>query len=580
MSIVLDDDQARALDLMKSGANVFLTGKAGTGKSAVLGEFREWCRNNGNSCVFLASTGVAALNIGGSTIHSFLQLAPTLQTPDTVGPFRSGRSDKARVIEMTRAIVIDEISMVRSDLFAAIDWRLRSLSRGANREKPFGGKQMIVVGDFFQLPPVVSTKDVIALLNRAKPEEKEEFFRRWMKSLLELSDNEIFLFLPVVLGVDNPSTEQIAAIREAPDLFRSKLEAFLFSAGGPDKVDEFFEQLRREAPDVNYGYSVSSEYLLDVQFGGTFAFQARQWNRDWETNLWHAAGFRPVMLGISHRQADDRTFGAACDAVRADALDGPFAAGVAENPIDWLSGRVNARISDTAMRLCPTNGQVKDINEDQYRKHAGSETVFRAIMTGSVLRKYERNLAEGKIRESSYPTDIELKLWPGARVMLLKNEKDADGGYLYVNGSLGTVVGITVQDGKTKVGISLDGSLRLVEIERHKWPAYEYQLQRAGGVERVVAVESGSFEQFPVKLAYAITIHKSQGLSLNEAGIELGRGCFAAGQLYTALTRVRSFAGLRLDRPIEKKDNKLDSAVVEFYRRMDEPHGFSPPATR
>ncbi|MBQ3810336.1 MAG: AAA family ATPase [Kiritimatiellae bacterium] len=569
MSIILDDDQARALDLMKSGANVFLTGKAGTGKSAVLGEFREWCRDNKTSCVFLAPTGVAAINIGGATIHSFLQLAPTLQSPDTIKTFNTGRSDKARIVEMTRAIVIDEISMVRSDLFAAIDWRLRSLSRGADREKPFGGKQMIVVGDFFQLPPVVSTGDVLALLNRAKPEEKEEFFRRWTKALLDLSDNEIFLFLPTVLGVDSPSPEQIEAIRKAPDLFRSKLEQFLFSAEGPDKIDAFFEDLRRDAPNVNYGYSVSAEYLLDVQCGGTFAFQAKQWNRDGNVNLWHAAGFQPAMLGISHRQADDKTFGAACDAVRADALDTPFSADSDSNPLDWLARRVNAPISDTAMRLCPTNGQVKDINEDQYRKHAGSEMVFKAVMTGSVLRKYERNLAEGKVRESAYPTDVELKLWPGARIMVLKNEKDADGGYIYVNGSLGTVAGFTVQDGKTKVRISLDGSRRLVEIERHKWPSYEYQLQRAGDVERVVAVETGSFEQFPVKLAYAITIHKSQGLSLDEAGIELGRGCFAAGQLYTALTRVRSFSGLRLDRPIEKKDNKLDSAVVEFYRKME-----------
>jgi ATP-dependent exoDNAse (exonuclease V) alpha subunit len=567
----LDPGQQSAFDLMKSGANVFLTGKAGTGKSAVLGEFRDWCRTNGTSCVFLAPTGVAALNIGGVTVHSFLQLAPTLQTPDTIGSFKSGRLDKARVVESTRALVIDEISMIRSDLFAAIDYRLRTLARGDDRNRPFGGKQMIVVGDFYQLPPVVSTADVISLLNRVTQAEREEFFSRWMTSLLKLSDNELSLFLPAVLGVDSPTLRQVSAIREAPDEFLRILKGFVLSAEGPDKVDAVFETLRRDAPEVNYGYSVAAELLLDVQCGGTFAFQARQWTKE-GNNLWDATGFRPVVLGISHRQASDRVFGAACDAIRMDNLSQPFVSGEERNALQWLSQRANASISDKAMRLCPTNGQVKDINEEQVREHFAEQRVFRAVMTGNVLKKYLKNQAEGKVRESAYPTDIELKLWPGARVMLLKNEKNVDGGYAYVNGSLGTVVGFVDYETETKVQVRLDpdrlGGYRLVEVSVHKWPSFEYQLQRVGELEQVVAVEVGSFQQIPAKLAYAVTIHKSQGLSLNEASIELGRGCFAPGQLYTALTRVRTFGGLRLDRPIEAKDNKLDKAVVAFYRAI------------
>ena len=141
-----------------------------------------------------------------------------------------------------------------------------------------------------------------------------------------------------------------------------------------------------------------------------------------------------------------------------------------------------------------------------------------------------------------------------------------------MNGSLGTVSEFVEHEGKTKITILLDadkiGGRRIVEVELHKWPFYEYRLQRVGNLEQVVAVETGAFEQFPVKLAYAVTIHKSQGLSLDSASIELGRGCFAAGQLYTALTRVRTFSGLRLDRPIEEKDNKLDPVVRAFYKKI------------
>lgn len=570
-SFVLDPDQQKALDLMKSGANVFLTGKAGTGKSAVLGEFRDWCRENHTSCVFLAPTGVAALNIGGATIHSFLQLAPSLQTPDTIKDFRSGRANKARVVGSTRAIVIDEISMVRSDLFAAIDYRLRQLAYGSNRGKPFGGKQIIVVGDFFQLPPVVSTADVLALLQLSTEEQKQEFFHRWMQSLQDLSDNDLALFLPPVLGITEPTQVQVEAIRANQDLFLRKLREFIYSSDVQDRVDAFFEDLRHKAPDVNYGFFVAAEYLLEVKFGGVFSFQARQWTQDAD-NLWYKAGFQAVMLGISHRQEADKTFGAACDAVREGNLAGPFAKGQETGALDWLEQRVRAVIPNSSMRLCPTNAQVQDINEEEYRIHADDSRVFRATMTGKVLEKYERNVAEGKVSDSSFPTDIELKLWPGARVMLLKNERDGNGGYLYVNGSLGTVTGFTDHEGTVKIGICLDpdkvGGMRIVEVEIHRWPSYEYRLEHVGALEQVVAVENGSFQQYPLKLAYAVTIHKSQGLSLDAASIELGRGCFAPGQLYTALTRVRTFSGLSLDRRIEERDNKRDAAVVAFYQGL------------
>ena len=128
--IQLNSEQQSALNAMMAGHNVFLTGEAGTGKSTVLREFRRQCNR---ACAVLAPTGVAAINVGGSTIHSFFMLKPGLMTEDTIDEIGSGK--KRAVIRATKTIIIDEISMVRSDVFAAIDIRLRSLARGGNREK-------------------------------------------------------------------------------------------------------------------------------------------------------------------------------------------------------------------------------------------------------------------------------------------------------------------------------------------------------------------------------------------------------------------------------------------------------------
>ena len=147
--INLTGEQQQALDLMLSGKNVFLTGKAGTGKSTILSRFHEVCPRE---CVFLAPTGIAAINIGGATLHSFFQLKPGLLTPDSIEELSSRK--RIALIRSVETIVIDKVSMMRSDLFVAIDARLREVRQS---RLPFGGKQIIVVGDYFQLPPVVKT---------------------------------------------------------------------------------------------------------------------------------------------------------------------------------------------------------------------------------------------------------------------------------------------------------------------------------------------------------------------------------------------------------------------------------------
>ena len=149
--IILSGEQESALRLMMSGANVFLTGEAGTGKSTLVREFLRRCDRE---CVVLAPTGIAALNAGGTTIHSQMMLKPGLLNPLTLEPLTDG--SRCRVLRMAKTIVVDEVSMVRSDLFCAMDARLREVASGVRKDMPFGGKQMILVGDFMQLPPVVS----------------------------------------------------------------------------------------------------------------------------------------------------------------------------------------------------------------------------------------------------------------------------------------------------------------------------------------------------------------------------------------------------------------------------------------
>ena len=146
-------EQNKALELMLSGKNVFLTGEAGTGKSALLNKLCE--KVNDKNTVFLAPTGIAACNIKGRTIHSFCKLQPSLQTEDSIGAITNPRF--MEVLEAVDTIVIDEISMVRSDILWAVDNRLRAAASGRKQNRPFGGKQIIVCGDFFQLPPVVTT---------------------------------------------------------------------------------------------------------------------------------------------------------------------------------------------------------------------------------------------------------------------------------------------------------------------------------------------------------------------------------------------------------------------------------------
>lgn len=434
--IILSGEQESALSLMMSGANMFLTGEAGTGKSTLVREFLRRCDRE---CVVLAPTGIAALNAGGTTIHSQMMLKPGLLNPLSLEPLTDG--NRCRVLRMAKTVIVDEVSMVRSDLFCAMDARLREIAYGQNKEMPFGGKQIVLVGDFMQLPPVV---------------------------------------------------------------------------GGNDE-----------------------RKFINERFGGAFAF---------ETDLWVAAMFRTVFLKTVHRQSGDTLFKKVLNDLRHSKFEA--AAKVLNN---YCIGEKTFRTPPVC--LCTTNREARAINDAARSSVKGETRFFSAQVSGKFL-------------EAEFPAEGNMELIVGARVMVLCNQRN-EGVLECVNGDMGTITGFGSED-DPEVCVRLDNG-KNVKIVPHTWEKYAYVQEISPKSNTLVMRQSvvGTFEQIPLRLAYAITIHKSQGLSLDCVSLRLGRGCFDHGQLYTALSRCRTLDGLKIDRRLVPDDLIIDEAVIRFHAEME-----------
>ena len=449
----LAQEQEAALQMMLSGANVFLTGEAGTGKSTIVKEFN---RRSSKNCIFLAPTGFAAVNIGGSTIHSFLRLAPGPMSEDSIETI--GNKKQRELIRSVEVVIIDEISMVRSDLFWAVDYRLKQVSQGRNKKLPFGGKQVILVGDFYQLPPVI------------KSEEEECFIKN--------------------------------------------------------------------------------------TFGGEFSFQ---------TDIWQRGEFKCFCLKTVHRQSHDDLFLSILNHIRhndletRDLVDPETKVLLTVREILNKYADIRRPIDVIPVCLCTTNREANILNALANEKSDGEGRTFTAVIKGIFSAK-------------DYPTLAKLELKTGTRVMTLINHRTPSGTLEFVNGDVGEVLGYITLAGTEAVRIKLDNG-KTVNISPNEWKNYQYVLTTdpKTGKEKVIQKEVGSYIQLPLKLAYAITIHKSQGMSVNSALIKLGNGCFAHGQLYTALSRCRSLKNLRIDRNICAEDIIINPAVIDFYRSIENP---------
>lgn len=416
--------------------SVFLTGKAGTGKSTFL---RYLCGLTKKKHVILAPTGIAAINAGGSTLHSFFKLPfhPLLPddpqySPRQIKDTLKYNSSHRKLLQDVELIIIDEISMVRADIIDFIDKVLRIYSR--NLREPFGGKQILLVGDIYQLEPVVKS-DEREILNRFYP---------------------------------NP---------------------YFFSA-------KVFQEME----------------LVSIE------------------------------LRTIYRQ-QDKAFIQVLDRIRnntAEAAD-----------LQLLNTRLHATYPDNGNEMYITLATRRDTVDFINEQHLNA-------IPGEPIRL--KGTVSGEFPESNLPTSLELELKPGAQVIFVKNDMEKR----WVNGTIGIVSALD-ETGEHIYITTEDGVEHDVELTQWNNIRYHYNEKEKKIEEEVL----GTFTQFPIRLAWAITIHKSQGLTFNHAVIDLTGGVFSGGQTYVALSRCRSLNGICLKREITRSDIFVRPEIIQFATKFN-----------
>lgn len=419
--LLINDEFNAILDMVEhEGEHLFITGRAGTGKSTLLSLLKKTTRKN---AAVLAPTGIAALNVGGQTIHSFFRLPPKMLDPNDISKRKNHYFYKK-----LKLLIIDEISMVRADLMDTIDVFLR-----INRERdlPFGGVQLVVFGDLFQLPPVVS--------------------------------------------------------------------------------------------------SAFERKLLRERYGSPYFFSAE---------VFREVDLRMIELRTVYRQTE-RNFINLLDNIRTRRFD--------YDDLMEINSRHQPETDDEelAITLCSTNATVNTINSSKLKALPGNAYEFKAKLGGEFNPKL-------------CPAEQFLLLKENAQVMFVKN--DAEGHF--VNGTLGRVVSISSD--AIQVKVLHKGEYNTIDVEPLEWELLKYQLDPDDNTRFKTRI-AGTFTQYPLKLAWAMTIHKSQGKTFDRVIIDLGRGAFDHGQTYVALSRCRTLNGISLNQPIKPKDIMVDEAIVEYY---------------
>lgn len=421
--------------------SVFLTGKAGTGKTTFLHHLR---KTSLKRMIVVAPTGIAAINAGGVTIHSFFQISfgpqlPTefIQAENTGQPgeensreVKKFSREKINIIKSIDLLVIDEISMVRADLLDAIDAVLR---RFRNNNHPFGGVQLLMIGDIQQLAPVVK-------------EDEWKILRNYYDT--------VFFFSSKALR-----QTQFVTI-ELKQIFRQNDMAFI----------EILNKVRDNKLDTETLSRLNSRYK---------------------------PGFNP---------------------------------------------------SDTEGYIILTthNAKALEINNSKLEKIKAKAFIFNAII-------------EGEFPEYAYPTEAKLVLKAGSQVMFVKNDLSKD--KRYFNGKIGMITGFYEAEDEYVISVKCPGDNDEIAVSRAVWENTKYSMDEQTKEIRETVI--GTFEQFPLKLAWAITIHKSQGLTFDRAIID-ARAAFAHGQVYVALSRCRTIDGLILSTPVSGHGIINDPAVAGF----------------
>ena len=422
--------------------HVFLTGKAGTGKTTFL---RKLISLTHKKALICAPTGIAAINAAGVTIHSLFQLpfgaffpdaagnlisqniTFNFNTPRTIVKHLNMQGNKKRMIQELELLVIDEVSMLRADMLDAIDFSLRYIRR--NRNVPFGGVQLLFIGDLHQLPPVVKNDEWRVMAGFYK---SIYFF-----DALALQNNP-----PVYIELDKIYRQDDAVFIDLLNNLRNNK----ITPEDTALLRQHFKQDFKPAADENY------------------------------------------------------------------------------------------------ITLTTHNNKADTINRERLTQLKTKSYFFDAKVTG-------------EFNEYAYPNEKSLELKVGAQVMFIKNDMTAE--KRYYNGKIGVVHHIE----KDIIEIELPEERTVIAVSPYTWENVKYKLNEA--TNEIAENVAGSFVQYPLKLAWAITVHKSQGLTFDKAIIDIG-DAFAPGQAYVALSRLRSLKGLVLTSHLRENGLQQDQNIHYF----------------